>query len=55
MSVSIETAEDWPATKTLLQRAGHCLRCIEAMSSMVKTVKDHAAAKTSSQWTANVF
>ncbi|MCJ7559197.1 hypothetical protein MUO79_01085 [Candidatus Bathyarchaeota archaeon] len=41
--------------KTLPQWAGHCLRCIEAMSSMVKTVKGHVAAKTSPQWAANVF
>jgi hypothetical protein len=30
----------------------HC--CSEAMSSVVKTVKDHAATKTSPQWTANI-
>ncbi len=27
--------------------------CSEAMSCMVKAVKDHVAAKTSPQWTAN--
>jgi len=39
MSVSIETAEDWPATKTWLQRAGHCLRCIEAWAAWSKRWK----------------
>jgi len=29
--------------------------CNEEMSGMVKTVKDHEAAKTSPQWTANMF
>jgi len=47
MSESIEKAEDWCATKTLLQRARHCIRCIKAMSGMVKTVKDYTATKTS--------
>jgi hypothetical protein len=29
--------------------------CIEAVSCMVKTVKDYAAAKKSPQWTANIL
>jgi len=29
--------------------------CSEEMSGVVKTVKDHEAAKTSPQWTANMF
>ena len=53
--MSIETAEKLYATKTLSPRAGHYRRCIEAMRSMIKTVKDHAATKTLPQWAVDVI
>ena len=54
-SISIKTAENWYAPKTLPPRAGHNRRCREAMSSTVKTVKDPAAIKKLPHWTVDAF